>query len=119
MDDELGALAACERSEHAASVTSLAVHCIVSLGAPFCLFTVGYGMILRRDRWSLSMFETISIGKPAENLGYGYNREKGNDRKGQVASKAQEFRFSFWVESVAFAGDNRFPTIEMETKQEI
>ena len=26
MDDELGGLAACERSEHAASVTSLAVH---------------------------------------------------------------------------------------------
>ena len=33
MDVELGAIAACERSEHAASVTSLAVHCIGVLGA--------------------------------------------------------------------------------------
>ena len=37
MDDELGAVAAGERSEHAASVTSLAVHCIGALGSMLLL----------------------------------------------------------------------------------
>ena len=37
MDDELGAVAASERSEHAASVTSLAVHWIGPLGSTYDL----------------------------------------------------------------------------------
>jgi hypothetical protein len=41
MDGELGALAASERSEHAPGVRRFTVHWIVSLGAPFCLYTVG------------------------------------------------------------------------------
>ena len=45
MDGELGALAACERSEHAASVRSFTVHWSAVLGVLNSLYIMSYSEI--------------------------------------------------------------------------
>ena len=81
MDDELGAIGACERSEHAPSVTSLLVHCIGVLGAIVLLLLElrdcdGWGTALISVYWFLLSLTNdfrlrrCGLGKTSEPTGW-------------------------------------------------